>query len=202
MPPRKKPTKKMSDAPDTVRRLHPNREPANPWQPTPVEAAIMAHDRAMTEVERRWGVETLQDLVSPETAAKFASACCRRDEAIQSDEQDQIIHRLNVVVKGLAAMEREAEAMGIKPLDAGEVWPASDESGGQWLFCATEAAARQAGKDPRWKGYAIWSMPEVMRVLSENGLEAVLAIKRTFGEAVVTKVKADPDWKKGDEVGL
>ena len=198
----RRPTKKASEAPAAVRRLHPNREPINPWQPTPIEAAIMVHDKAMMDVEGRWGVEVLETLVSPETAAKFASACQKRDAAIMDGSEDQIISRLSVVVRGLKALEEEALAAGHKPLDAGRYWATSDDEGGRWLFVQHEADTKTAAKDPRWAGYQIWSMNEVMRVLSDRGLVAVLDAKKAFPGATVTKVKPPVDWTKGDEVGI
>lgn len=201
MPPRK-PTKRAAEVPELVRRLYPDMEPINSWELTPVEAAMVSHDSVYSEMEGKWGVEVLQRIVNPDLAARFASAKLKLSQAIKDGDQDLVVKKAKVVVDGLKALDAAAEADGRSPLDPGVHMAGTGEDGSMWLICATVEGANSAARDPRWKGYQIWSFGEFIRLAQHHSLEAVLAAKRMYPGAVVERVKPEPDWTKGDEVGL
>jgi hypothetical protein len=78
--------------------------------------ACAPFDRAAIEADKTWGVDRLPELVSAETAAKWGSALAKLNAAITADDADQTIARVNVCLRGMAAMDAEARARGHKPL--------------------------------------------------------------------------------------
>lgn len=158
----------------------------------PVMAACAVHDKAWIEAERRWGVEVLPNLVPPDMAMKFHSAREKMNAALMVGAAQEVADRAGVVVRGLAALESAALEAGHKPLQLGEHWPATDDDGHKWLFVQHDDDARAAGADPRWQGYKIFSIQEVMRVCSDRGMDAVLKIKELYQNAEVVSVKRSP----------
>ena len=165
----------------------------------PVMAACAVHDQAWIESERRWGVEVLPNLVPPDMAAKFQSAREKFNVALDVGAAQLVADHAAVVVRGLAALEKAALEAGHKPLQIGAHWPATDDNGKKWLFVQHDTDARAAAADPRWSGYKIFSIQEVMRVCSERGMEAVLKIKELYAGATVASVR-EPLPKSGDAI--
>lgn len=175
----------------------------NPFTPTPLDAARAVRDKAVLMMDAKWGVDVLQGLVSPATAAKFAAVCQRRDIAIEEGDDEAAIDAMNVEVRGLAAMDAEAVAAGKQPLKEGRSWATRAVDGTPVLLVQTDDDARAAHASGRFKGYMIYSLREVMAILSDRSLLGVLDIKKTFPSASIEKVVKPPvDWRKGDEVGL
>ena len=158
----------------------------------PVMAACAVHDKAWIEAERRWGVEVLPSLVPPDMAMKFQSAREKFNVALDVGSAQLVADHAGVVVRGLLALEKAALEAGHKPLQIGAHWPATDDDGKKWLFVQHDDDARAAGADPRWKGYKIFSIQEVMRVCSDRGMDAVLKIKELYQNAEVVSVKRAP----------
>lgn len=85
----------------------------------PIEAALKPLDQVAAKMEGKWGCGRLLRLVSPATAAKFASAQNKLDEAILDSEVELVTHRAAVVMRGWQAMDAEAEGAGQEPLPKG-----------------------------------------------------------------------------------
>ena len=172
------------------------------YTPTPLEAARAMRDKAVLQMDATWGTDVVQTLVSPATAAKFTAVCLRRDLAIETGDDKGAIDAMTVEVRGLQKMDEEARTAGHVPLKIDRSWATRGSDGSPWVFVQSEDDARSAARSGRFKGYQIWSLPEVIRILEQNSLTAVLDAKRLFPEAAVTQVKPPVDWTRGDEVGL
>lgn len=83
--------------------------------------ATAPFDRAALEMNRRWGVDRLPELVSPETAAKYGSAMAKLNAAIAANDPAETAARAAVCIRGMAAMDAEAINLGHKPAPAA-VW--------------------------------------------------------------------------------
>jgi hypothetical protein len=176
-------------------------QPANVLNPSPVAAAARVHDKATMIMDAKWGTDVLPTLVAPDLAAKFTRAACRRDAAIESGTEDEIIAALHNVVRGLKAMDEAAVADGRVPLKIDRSWAARADNGQAFLFVQSEEDTRSAARSGRFEGYQIWSLPEVIRILQQNSLTAVLAAKAAFPEATVaTPTKPPVDWLEGDGI--
>jgi len=83
--------------------------------------AIAPVDRKALEMDRKWGIDMLPELVSVETAQKFGSAMAKMNDAISSNDPQECAKRAAVVLRGLAAMDAEAERLGAVRASE-EVW--------------------------------------------------------------------------------
>ena len=70
-------------------------------------------DRLSREMDHKWGVDRLPDLVSVETAEKFGAAMHKLNAALTSQDPEQVKLRVGVCMRGLQAMDAEAEAAGM-----------------------------------------------------------------------------------------
>lgn len=66
-----------------------------------VDMAVVAFDRTALEMDRKWGIDRLVDLVTPDMAIKYGQALARMNEAI-SDGSDPTLaqRRANDCVRG------------------------------------------------------------------------------------------------------
>ena len=187
--------------------------PTNLLRDTPLQAALTARDQFVVKVDARWGTDVLQTLVSPTTAAKFEKVRNRLDLAIEAsnaavtiEDRDAAVETaiatMEVERRGLIAMRDEAVAAGHTPLDPGTHWAFQLHDGTQALAVQTDADARAARRDPRFTGWAIYSMREIGVILSDRSLLGVLDVKAKFPTASIEAIKPAPDWTRGDEVGL
>jgi hypothetical protein len=83
--------------------------------------ALAPFDRAAEEMERKWGIDRLPALVSPETARKYGSAMAKLNAAIAAEDPAETAARVAVCIRGMAAMDAEATSAGHRPT-APECW--------------------------------------------------------------------------------
>lgn len=180
----------------------PHRKPSNPFSPSPFDAALANHDRAILFMDAKWGVDVLPDLVSPETVAKYRRSTTKRDLSIETGDDDAAIAAFGSVVRGLAALDVEATKAGHVPLKVERSWATRAIDGTPVLIVQSNTDARIAHASTRFKGYLIYSLEEIMLIISDRSLLGVLDAKKLFPGATIEKVKPAVDWKQGDEVGL
>lgn len=83
--------------------------------------ALGPFDRIAHDMDKKWGVDVLPELVSPETAAKYGSAMAKLNAAIESQDSAMVAARAAVCMRGMQAMDAEATAAGKKPA-SDDVW--------------------------------------------------------------------------------
>jgi hypothetical protein len=81
-----------------------------------VTEALRPLDRIAVEMEGKWGVGRLQRLVSPEIAARFGSAKDKLNEAIRSNDGEEVAKRAAVMIRGWQALDRAATEAGCEAL--------------------------------------------------------------------------------------
>jgi len=82
------------------------------------DLAVAPFDRAARDMDYKWGVDTLPELVSEQTAEKYGSALAKLNEALNQSDSAVVAARAAVCVRGLSAMDAEATAAGRKPASA------------------------------------------------------------------------------------
>jgi hypothetical protein len=80
-------------------------------------------DRLAIEMDRRWGIDRLPELVSPETAKKYGFSIGKLNEALRVDDPEQATAWAGVCIRGLHAMDAEATQLGHQPA-TGDFWEA------------------------------------------------------------------------------
>jgi hypothetical protein len=172
---------------------------------SPAQLAIEALDEVAHQMELRWGIGRLPDLVAafdPELAAKYwrqfelLNAAC---ETGYLEEQETQATRMRAA---WIRLDREAEAAGCEPLSPR--WFEGRLEDGRLLIVTPDVmtAHRMANDD---RAAVVWSMDEIARVLWR--FEMVNDAKTVWPGAVVEQARVDPervkpkaDWKKGDEL--
>ena len=83
--------------------------------------AIGPLDKKALDMDRKWGIDRLPELVSPETALKYGSAIAKLNAALADKNPQLAAHKARICMKGLDVMDAEAEALG-QPKADGDVW--------------------------------------------------------------------------------
>jgi hypothetical protein len=83
--------------------------------------AVAPFDRMAHDMDKKWGVDVLPELVSPETAARYGSAMSKLHAAIDAHDPQMTAARAAVCMRGMQAMDAEATAANKKPA-SDDVW--------------------------------------------------------------------------------
>lgn len=100
--PRRQPTKKFD------RFLTPDASA----EETKIHYTLAPFDNAVREMEKRWGIDRLPELVSIETAQKYGFSVGKLNDAIRAQDAELTAQWAAVCIRGLHAMNDEAEAAG------------------------------------------------------------------------------------------
>jgi len=159
----------------------------------PVNAPwVQELDRVAAEAERIWGVDRLPLLISPEQRARWQRQQDKLDEAIQSGDAARIEQACAATIRGYAALIREAEANGHKPLEV-TAWEAPMVDGLILAVVQTlpeqHAHQRACARDGR-RNVQVWTVEEIARVLHRvSPAHAVGDIKQAFPGAEVVQLR-------------
>ena len=112
-----KTTKRMANKSRPQRAMRQKKSDRMLWPGTPqeeimVDYALAPFDEVSRAMDRKWGVDRLPELVSVEMAQKYGSAVAKMNAAIADNDVEECRKRCEVVVRGLQAMDQEAERVG------------------------------------------------------------------------------------------
>lgn len=77
--------------------------------------AVAPFDRAAEHYDKIWGIDRLPSLVTPELAARYGAAVGYLNECIAANDAAKTIGAVNNCLRGMEAMNAEAERLGAKP---------------------------------------------------------------------------------------
>ena len=153
---------------------------------TAIHMAIKPLDKAAHRAELTWGADRLPSLVEPATAAKFGSAKAKLDQAIINNDEDEVIRRASVLIRGYERMNEEAKENGYSPLKP-SIWSHTTTEGFKFAVAQGNADAIKAIRtDPALEGVAVYSLDEIGRILENQSLALVNSIKNVFPDSKVT----------------
>lgn len=153
-----------------------------------IQNALVEHDKVVTQYEDKWGIERLQELVSEELRERFYQQRERLNTAIDNNDGKQTQEEVEVMCRAYAALEKEAVAMGHKPL-SGEYWETPLPDGRVLAITKNHAEAGKVKRDNR--DLVVFSIQEIANILDARHKETVKFIdevKNKFDGAVVTSV--------------
>lgn len=166
------------------------------------EAATAVLDRVAADMERVWGVGRLPQLVSPDSAARFAIAEEQCEVAIASGDVREAALKASALARGWHALDKEARERGHKPGDVGQVWCVAVDGRSYAVCLHTADSAALAAIYP---DHTAISVLELLRVL--QGVEAGRLLNKAKdiwpGAAVTARKpsgKPPADWSRGDEI--
>lgn len=153
-----------------------------------IQNYLTEYDRVVSDYERRWGIERLPNLVSPELRDRFWAQMDLLNDAIHRDAPNDVEHHVAVTLRAYAALEKEAIAMG--GLEIGDdVWM-GEASDGQTVAIVRDVHAL-GGVKKDMPDALVYSVQEIATILvkwSEQN-KAAEAVRDTFAGAFVSDVK-------------
>ena len=144
--------------------------------------AVAPFDRKAEEMDEKWGIDRLVELVSAETAAKYGSAMAKFNDAIDAGDPSVTAARAQVCIRGMEAMDAEATAAGAQRASM-DVWEV--EVAGELYGVMRDARSWQAIKAQRPE-MTLVSLREVALALKHwRGSiagEFERSVKQSFGD--------------------
>lgn len=172
--------------------------PLQGWQYDQINGALKPLDAAASDIELRWGVGRLETLVSPETSAKFEAARAKLDVALHEKDVDLVIQRAGVMVRGWAALEKEAIASGHRAAPP-ELWyataPREDGKGEMRMVIAKDNSAATLAETE----LPVYTVTEVARIIRAwKAQHQIHAAKEAFPGAEIVRIAEDQEFE--DEI--
>jgi hypothetical protein len=149
------------------------------------DLSLAPFDKAVREMDKRWGVDRLPELVSVESAAKWGKAVAGLNGAIDAQDPDKVKFWVEVCLRGLAAMDAEAVSLG-RPMSDPDIWEYEYEG---TTFGIIEDGRQWPAAYAKRPGIAIHTMREVAVALHAHRNGLVDAIKLSFPGAEVKAVR-------------
>ena len=149
------------------------------------DLSLAPFDKAVREMDKRWGVDRLPELVSVESAAKWGKAVAGLNGAIDAQDPDKVKFWVEVCLRGLAAMDAEAVALG-RPVSDPMIWEHEYEG---TVYGIIEDGREWPAAYAKRPGIAIHTMREVAVALHAHRNGLVDAIKLSFPGAEVKAVR-------------
>jgi len=149
------------------------------------DLALGPFDAAVRAMDRKYGVDMLMEIVSPESADKWARAMNGLNDAIQNDNPDKTRAWVEVCLRGLKAMDDEAVKSG-QPISDPMIWEYKYEDTTYGII--EDGRHWPAAYDKR-PGLVIFNMREVAMAMHERRNGLVDAVKLAFPGAEVTGVR-------------
>jgi len=164
-----------------------------------IQNYLTEYDRVVSDYERRWGVERLPNLVSPELRDRFWQQMDKLNDAIHRDAAVDVEHHVAVTLRAYGALEKEAIALGGKEIGM-DVWTAHAD-GKVVAIARDEQAVKPIKEDmPDALVYCVQEVAVILAKWSEQNTLAV-QVKDTFPGATVSAVKkTDLEDKLDDEI--
>lgn len=149
------------------------------------DLSLAPFDKAVREMDKRWGVDRLPELVSVESAEKWGKAMAGLNGAIDAQDPDKVKFWVEVCLRGLAAMDAEAVSLG-RPVSDPDIWEYEYEG---TTFGIIEDGREWPAAYAKRPGIAIHTMREVAIALHAHRNGLVDAIKLSFPGAEVKAVR-------------
>jgi hypothetical protein len=159
--------------------------------------ALAPFDHMAVEMDRKWGVDRLTELVPVEMAEKYGSAMAKLNAAIDAADPEQVSLRAGVCMRGMAAMDQAATQSGATPASR-DVWLV--QADGREFGLLRDARAWQSVQE-RHPNVRLISEREMVLAIEmyQRSLagQMVQAVKDSFPKADVIKI---PNNNLEDEI--
>ncbi len=145
-------------------------------------------DRMAVEMDRKWGVDMLVELVSPEMAERYGSAMAKLNAAIEQGDPEQVKLRAAVCIRGMQAMDQAATEAGARPASE-DVWLVQADGHEFGLLRDARAWQRVQKKYPGLRLVSEREMVLALEVYRQSKMgQMVEAVKSSFPQADMVKV--------------
>lgn len=164
-----------------------------------IQNYLTEYDRVVSDYERRWGIERLPLLVSPELRDRFWQQIDKLNDAIHRDAPNDVEHHVSVTLRAYAALEKEAIAMGGVEI-GDDVWTAEARDG--TVVAVVRDVHAVGGIKKEMPDALVYCVQEVAAIVSKWSEQNKLAadVKDVFPGAVVSEVKPTMKDKLDDDI--
>jgi len=153
-----------------------------------IENHLTEYDRVVSDYERRWGFERLPLLVDVELRERFWAQMDRLNEAIHSENPNDVEHHVQVTLRAYAALEKKAREMGGKEIE-GVAWTAPMSDGRVLAVVRDLHEVAVVKRDmPAAVVYSVQEMAAIMASWIEQN-KLVDDIKETFPASTISKIE-------------
>jgi ribosome modulation factor len=157
--------------------------PTVPWSDATFKV-ISDHGLKEMEMEGKWGVDKLQDLVPQELAEKYIKQRDRLQRAFRNDDQAGIQKHGRGMIKAFEVLDKAADKQGAKVIDPTDYWSVEVE-GVEVRLVKTDAEMPREKPD----GVAYLSVGELMKFVPAD----VISIKETFAGCKIKQMELSND---------
>lgn len=155
------------------------------------DLSLAPFDRGVREMDAKWGIDRLPELVSVESADKWGKAMAGLNSAIDAEDPDKVKFWVEVCLRGLKAMDGEAIKSG-HPISDPMIW--EHEYDGT-VYGIIEDHREWPAAYAKRPGIAIHTMREVAIALHAHRNGLVDAVKLSFPGAQVTAIRRGEDME-------
>lgn len=153
------------------------------------DLALAPFDAAVREMDRKWGIDRLPELVSVESAAKWGKAMAGLNGAINAHDPDKTKFWVEVCLRGLASMDAEAVSLGRSVSDP-DIWEYELDGTVFGIIADNREWPAAYAKRP---GIAIYTLREVAVALQAHKNGLVSAVKIAFPGAEIKAIRRKPE---------
>jgi len=140
--------------------------------------ALSPFDHMAFAMDKKWGVDRLVELVSPEMAEKYGSAMAKLNAAIDARDPEQVSLRAGVCMRGMQAMDQAATQSGAEPASR-DVWLV--QADGREFGLLRDARAWQSVQEKH---------PDVRLITEREMVLAIEMYQRSLTGQMVEQVKS------------
>jgi hypothetical protein len=140
--------------------------------------ALSPFDHMAFAMDKKWGVDRLVELVSPEMAEKYGSAMAKLNAAIDARDPEQVSLRAGVCMRGMQAMDQAATQSGAEPASR-DVWLV--QADGREFGLLRDARAWQSVQEKH---------PDVRLITEREMVLAIEMYQRSLAGQMVEQVKS------------
>ena len=159
------------------------------------DMALAPFDHACREMERKWGVDRLPELVSVESTDKWAKAMAGLNSAIAGQDPDKVKFWVEICLRGLKAMDEEALKAG-HPISDPMIWEYNYEG---TTYGIIEDGVHWPAAYAKRPNLVIFTMREVAIALHAHRNGLVDAVKLAFPGASISAIR-DKGQNMNDDI--
>jgi len=160
-----------------------------------VQSAIVDYDKVASEMERKWGVDRLPELVDAELRERFWETVHRLNVAIDENDPDEVRRHADAAARGWYALDRAASGAGALP-PSGEGYDARIDETRVLRVCRTiEGACVAQREHPDVVAVSVEEIARIWKIWDERDILA--QAKQAFPGAEILEARVQSN-KKGD----
>lgn len=164
-----------------------------------IQNHLVEYDRVVSDYERRWGVERLPLLVTPELRDRFWAQMDKLNAAIAADNPGEVEHQVAVTLRAYAKLEQVARELGGQEL-SGDCWTAPMPDGRVLAVAQSDKEVGRVKRDlPQAVVYSVEELARIIPAWEADQAETIRAVKDVFPDATVTAVKVTKE-ELNDEI--